>query len=196
MDIIKFDLYELRDKKDGFSYYILGRSYDLEENGVSEDYEKAINYYYKGMEIGYPLCEYSIGISLVLGLGDVLDIDVSKGDLLLRDAYPKILEMCTSNDVREIEKVHAQFVLGAYNYFGLGDVPKNERRAFELISSCAKKGHLAAIYDLGANLYYNGVGTRKNRTKAKEYLTIAKDNGLKRAIEKYKEYEFDKSVRK
>ena len=104
--------------------------------------------------------------------------------------------MCTSNDVDEIEKVHAQFVLGAYNYFGLGDVSKNERRAFELISSCAKKGHLAAIYDLGANFYYNGVGTRKNKTKAKEYLTIAKDNGLKRAIEKYKEYEFDKSVRK
>ena len=65
-----------------------------------------------------------------------------------------------------------------------------------MISLCANKGHIGAIYDLGANFYYNGVGTRKNKTKAKEYLTIAKDNGLKRAIEKYKEYEFDKSVRK
>ena len=31
MEIIKFDLNEIKQKQDGFSYYILGRSYDLEE---------------------------------------------------------------------------------------------------------------------------------------------------------------------
>ena len=34
MNIIKFDLDKLKEQQDGFSYYILGRSYDLEENGA------------------------------------------------------------------------------------------------------------------------------------------------------------------
>ena len=44
MNIIKFDLEQLKKKQDGFSYYILGRSYDLEENGAKQDYEKALEY--------------------------------------------------------------------------------------------------------------------------------------------------------
>ena len=38
MNIIKFNLDDLKKKQDGFSLYILGRSYDLEENGVKQDY--------------------------------------------------------------------------------------------------------------------------------------------------------------
>ena len=38
MEIIKFDLEELKKNLNGFSCYILGRSYDLEENGVTEDF--------------------------------------------------------------------------------------------------------------------------------------------------------------
>lgn len=36
MGVIKFDLEKLKNNSDGFSYYILGRSYDLEENGALE----------------------------------------------------------------------------------------------------------------------------------------------------------------
>lgn len=46
-----------------FSYYILGRSYDLEENGAIQDYTKALEYYLKGLNVDYPLCIYSLGIS-------------------------------------------------------------------------------------------------------------------------------------
>lgn len=45
MEIIKFNLEELKNNLNGFSCYILGRSYDLEENGVSEDFEEALRYY-------------------------------------------------------------------------------------------------------------------------------------------------------
>ena len=47
MEIIKFDLNELEKVGTGFNYYLLGRSYDLEENGVEKDYDKALYYYQK-----------------------------------------------------------------------------------------------------------------------------------------------------
>ena len=97
MEIIKFDLEELKNKLNGFSCYLLGRSYDLEENGAKEDFEKALKYYNEGMSYGNPLCEYSIGISLMFGLGDVLEVDKEKGTRLLVDAYPKIIELIFPN---------------------------------------------------------------------------------------------------
>ena len=72
MQIIKFDLDELKKKQDGFSCYILGRSYDLEENGVEQDYDTALTWYEKGNNLGHPLCTYSLGISYELGLGNAL----------------------------------------------------------------------------------------------------------------------------
>ena len=93
MVIIKFDLEKLKKNLNGFSYYILGRSYDLEENGATEDFKEALKYYNEGMNLNYPLCEYSLGISLILGLGDVLEIDKEKGNKLLIDAYPKIIDL-------------------------------------------------------------------------------------------------------
>ena len=74
MEFIKFDLEQLKKDLNGFSCYILGRSYDLEENGVTEDFSEALKYYKDGMNLKYPLCDYSIGISLILG--DVLEIDI------------------------------------------------------------------------------------------------------------------------
>lgn len=190
MEIIKFDLKEMKQRQDAFSYYILGRSYDLEENGASQDYNVALDYYKKGNELGYPLCAYSLGISYVLGLGETLTIDEEKGYELLAEAYPRIIQLINSQDTDEIERVYAKFVTGAYYYFGLGDIEKDYRQAFEIIKECAEKGHIAAIYDLGANFYYNGNGTEKNHKLSEYYLRIAKQAGLKRAIDRYNEYEY------
>ncbi len=194
MEIIKFDLEELKKKQDGFSYYILGRSYDLEENGAKQDYDEALKYYKKGEELKYPLCTYSLGISYVLGLGNSLEINEKKGNELLEEAYPKIIELINSKDTDEIEKVHALFVTGAYHYFGLGGIEKDYKKAFEIIKECADKGHIAAIYDLGANFYYNGNGTEKNLKLSEYYLRIAKEAGLKRAVDRYKEYEYGEEI--
>jgi TPR repeat protein len=177
MEIIKFDLEKMKQKQDGFSYYILGRSYDLEENGASQNYNVALDYYQKGNELGYPLCAYSLGISYVLGLGDTLKVDKEKGKKLLVEAYPKIVELVNSQDTDEVERIYAKFVTGAYHYFGLGNIEKDYK-------------HIAAIYDLGANFYYNGNGTEKNHKLSEYYLKMAKQAGLKRAIDKYEEYEY------
>lgn len=183
MEIIKFDLNELENMNTGFAYYLLGRSYDLEENNAKQDYKKALYYYQKGFSLGYPLCTYSLGISYELGLGKVLEIDKDKATKLLINAYPKILELINNPNIAEIEKIYATFVTGAYYYFGLGNIGKDYDKAFEIIKECADKGHIAAIYDLGANFYYNGNGTDVNYELADYYLNIAKENGLKRAID-------------
>ena len=186
MEIIKFDLEKLKKNLDGFSCYILGRSYDLEENGAIENFEEALKYYNEGIK--HPLCEYSLGISLVLGLGDVLEKDKEKGNKLLIDAYPKIIGLINNKDLSPEERLYAKFVTGAYYYFGLGNIEKDDSKAFEIIQECANEGHIAAIYDLGANFYYNGVGTEKDIEKAKYYLNIACEEGLPRALKKYDEY--------
>ena len=43
---------------------------------------------------------------------------------------------------------------------------------------------------MGANFYYNGKGTDRNYRLSEHYLRIAKEAGLKRAINKYEEYEY------
>ena len=188
MKIIKFNLDDIKKDLNGFSYYILGRSYDLEENGVKEDFNKALKYYEEGIKINYPLCEYSLGISLILGLGDVLEIDKEKGNKLLIDAYPKIIKIINNEKLSKEERIYAKFIKGAYYYYGLANIEKNDKKAFEIIKECADNGHIAAIYDLGANFYYNGIGTKKDLEKSKYYLAIAKKEGLPRGIKKYNEY--------
>ncbi len=196
MKVIKFNLENLKKNLNGFSCYVLGRSYDLEENGVAEDFGKALKYYNEGMNLNYPLCEYSLGISLILGLGNVLETDKEKGTKLLIDAYPKIIDLINNQDISREERLYAKFVTGAYHYYGLGNIKKNDKKAFEIIKECALEGHIAAIYDLGANFYYNGIGTEQDIEKAKYYLNIACEEGLPRAIKKYNEYGFNTNNKK
>lgn len=183
MDIIKFNLDDLKNQNTGFSYYILGRSYDLEENGAIQDYTKALEYYLKGLNIDYPLCIYSLGISYELGLGEILSIDKNKSKELLNNAYPKIIKLINNPNISDTERIYAKFVTGAYYYFGLGNIEKDYNKAFQIIKECADKGHIAAIYDLGANFYFNGNGTDINYDLADYYLNLAKENGLKRAMD-------------
>ncbi len=185
MEIIQFNLSELLKSNTGFAYYLLGRSYDLEENGAEQDYNKVLYFYQKGFDIDYPLCIYSLGISYELGLGDVLEVDKDKAKILLTNAYSKIIELINNPNITEIERVYTKFVTGAYYYFGLGEIEKDYSKAFEIIKECADKGHIAAIYDLGANFYFNGNGTDINYGLSDYYLNIAKENGLKRAIDLY-----------
>ena len=137
---IIFDLNDVRKKAengDKFACYILGRSYDSEENGAEQSFEKAMYWYGKGKELRDPCSAYGVG---------------------------------------------------ACYYFGFGDIERDEKKAFELIHACAMQGHLPAIYDLGANFYYNGVGTEKNLRLSEYYLKMAVDAGLQRAKVKFEQY--------
>ncbi len=131
-DIIKFNLKELEKLNTPFSNYILGRSYDLEENGAT---------------------------------------------------------------IEQNEMVYATFVEAAYYNYGIGGVEQNFEKAREILEKCAKLGHIAAYYDLGYKFYREGVGGTADIEKSELFLRIAKNAGLKRAIDKYKEFGYSEIER-
>lgn len=171
---------------DKLACYILGRSYDSEENGAEQSFEKAMYWYEKGKELGDPRCAYGVGACY--HFGDGVEQDKEKAKSIHVGAYKSLLELIEEEKQNQRKQSFSKFCLGAYYYFGFGDIEKDEKKAFELIHDCAMQGHLPAIYDLGANFYYNGVGTEKNLRLSEYYLKMAVDAGLPRAKVKFEQY--------
>lgn len=180
-----FNIEELIKKantKDKLAYYIIARSYDSAENGLEQDSKKAFEWYRKGTKLNDPKCIY--GLAACYQFGDGVEQDKDKAYQLFVKAYDSLL-----HEIEEIKdnpkvQVFSKFCLGAYYYFGFGDVKKDYKIAYQLINECAIQGHLAAIYDLGANFYREGRGTEQNIELADYYLELAASVGLPRAIKK------------
>ena len=184
-----FDLKDLEGKAkngDKLACYILGRSYDSEENGAEQSYEKAMYWYEKGKELGDPCCTYGVGACYYFG--DGVEQDKEKAKQIHIETYEPLLSLINAKKENSRRQAFSKFCLGAYYYFGFGEVEKDVNKAFELIHDCAMQGHLPAIYDLGANFYYNGVGTERNLRLAEYYLKMAVDAGLPRAKVKFEQY--------
>lgn len=184
-----FDVEELlrnANNGDGLACYLLGRSYDSGENGLEQDFGKALYWYNRGKEFGDPRCTYGVGACYYFG--DGVEQDKKKAYEFFIKAYHPLLDLIEQEKNIPNRQAFSIFCLGAYYYFGFGDIEKNEKTAFELIYDSAMKGHIAGIYDLGANFYYNGVGTERDLKKSKLYLEIASHFGLKRATKKLQEY--------
>ena len=194
-----FDLKDLEGKAkngDKLACYILGRSYDSEENGAEQSYEKAMYWYEKGKELGDPCCTYGVGACYYFG--DGVEQDKEKAKQIHINAYKPLLELIEKEKESPRRQAFSKFCLGAYYYFGFGEVEKDVNKAFELIHDCAMQGHLPAIYDLGANFYYNGVGTEKNLKLSEYYLKMAVNAGLPRAKAKFEQYkgEYESEIEK
>jgi hypothetical protein len=191
-NIIKPMIFDLKDLEmkakngDKLACYILGRSYDSQENGAEQSFEKAIYWYEKGKKLGDPRCAYGVGACY--HFGDGVEQDEEKAKSIHIGAYKPLLELIEEEKRNPRKQSFSKFCLGAYYYFGFGDIEKDEKKAFELIHDCAMQGHLPAIYDLGANFYYNGVGTERNLRLSEYYLKMAVDAGLPRAKVKFKQY--------
>lgn len=174
---IIFNIDELLEN--GFNCYIIGRSYDLEENGQICNPENAVKFYKKGYyEYHDILCQYSIAISNYLGDFDYLFTEEDK-----KIEFPSMLQIeSLSNSEDFIQSTYAKFVLAAYYNYGLAGVEKDEEKAYEIILDCAQKGHIGAMFDLGAKDKF------KNRTPdSLKYLELASQNGSNRATEELKE---------
>ena len=180
------DLEENAKKGDGLSCYILGRSYDSGENGLEQNFNKALFWYNKGKKLEDPRCIYGEGACYYFG--DGVEQDKKQAYELFVKAYQPLLELIEQEKNIPNRQAFSIFCLGAYYYFGFGDIEKDDNTAFKLIYDSAMKGHIAGIYDLGANFYYNGIGTERDLEKSKFYLELASKYGLPRAIKKLQEY--------
>lgn len=180
------DLEENAKKGDGLSCYILGRSYDSGENGLEQNFNKALFWYNKGKKLEDPRCIYGVGACYYFG--DGVEQDKKQAYELFVKAYQPLLELIEQEKNIPNRQAFSIFCLGAYYYFGFGDIEKDDNTAFKLIYDSAMKGHIAGIYDLGANFYYNGIGTERDLEKSKFYLDLASKYGLPRAIKKLQEY--------
>lgn len=180
------DLEENAKKGDGLSCYILGRSYDSGENGLEQNFNKALFWYNKGKKLEDSRCIYGVGACYYFG--DGVEQDKKQAYELFVKAYQPLLELIEQEKNIPNRQAFSIFCLGAYYYFGFGDIEKDDNTAFKLIYDSAMKGHIAGIYDLGANFYYNGIGTERDLEKSKFYLELASKYGLPRAIKKLQEY--------
>ena len=76
---------------DKFACYILGRSYDSEENGAEQSFEKAMYWYEKGKELGDPRCAYGVGACYYFG--DGVEQDKEKAKQIHMEAYESLLKL-------------------------------------------------------------------------------------------------------
>jgi hypothetical protein len=97
------------------------------------DIPKAIELANKSTELGCPLGSFSLAC---------IDYSRTKDNDGFRLAYPKIYDMAQSGDA------FAQYVVGCYYAFGLGDVERNYNIAAKWINQSIAKHQLEAI-DLG-----------------------------------------------
>lgn len=106
---IIFDLKDVRKKAengDKFACYILGRSYDSEENGAEQSFEKA-----KQIHI---------------------------------EAYQPLLELIDEEEQNLRKQAFSKFCLGAYYYFGFGNIERDEKKA----SVCTRLSYWSRISKL------------------------------------------------
>ncbi len=171
MKPITLEINNLEDN--GFNCYLKGRSFDLEENNQEYSPEKAVFYYKKGYyEFNNILCQYSIAISVYLNDFEDLFDDNDKSV-----PFPDIKDLIELSKKDNLEAIYAKFVLAAYYNYGLKDTKKDENKAFEIIRECAEKGHVGAMYDLGAKEKF----LKKLGNNDIDYLSIAAQNGSVRA---------------
>ena len=115
---IIFDLDDVRrkaEKGDKFAYYILGRSYDSEENGAEQSFEKAMYWYEKGKKLGDPRCAYGVGACYYFG--DGVEQDKEKAKQIHMEAYEPLLKLINEEQESSRRQAFSKFCLGAYYYF-------------------------------------------------------------------------------
>lgn len=144
------------------AYYFLGHFYGLGD-GVSLDYNLAMDYYRKGASLGSAKCGYAIGLMHHTGNGVDLDHEISKEHF--KNNYGILLMEAEKKDIVSMH------ILGTYYYYGF-HVLRYIYKAIEWFLKAAKLGYSDSQYMLGM-IYETMCHDEKQKESSKHYYELA-----------------------
>ena len=154
--------------------YSLGNMYLMGE-GIAQDDEQAIHWYALAADQGHQSAQHNLtNLQKTAAATDQLEIKTSTitDERLTRDTSV-IEEVNTVEEISTDSSGESEYEQGLAYAFGDG-VPQNDRTAFNLFYSAAKKGYALAQYKVGVAYAY-GEGVRQDQKQAAEwYLKAAK----------------------
>ena len=156
------------EKGDAVAQYCLGFNYDLGEEGLPQDYQKAKIWYKKAAKQGHAKAQCSLGKMYLNGKGVRQDYHKAK------EWYEKAAKQGDDS---------AQHLLGYLYATGKG-VRQDYHKAKQWYEKSAKQGNCNSQNILGY-MYENGLGVRQNLSEAKEWYGKACDNGDQKGCDAY-----------
>jgi TPR repeat protein len=138
----------------------------LQGLGVSQDYDKAINWFYKAAAQGLPEAQNNLGYMYLNGWGVLQD-------------YEKAMEWLVK--AAEQSNPAAQNSIGVMYFHGLG-IPQDYSEAMKWYSLAAEQGEPLAQFNLGH--MYSDIEPFKDRVRGYQWLIIAAANDDKVAKNK------------
>lgn len=176
--------------------YEEGRNYYNGKNGVSQDYQKALNLFLQAAEKGHAAAQNMCGHMYYTGKGTTQDYTTAaswhRKAAMQGDMYAQYnMGLCyeTGNGVKQdyVEAFYwykksaeqgdsdSQFKVGYYYAVGQG-IAQNYEQAMQWYLKAADNGNMSAMNNIGV-LYANGQGVTKNLPKALAWYNKAAEKG-------------------
>ncbi|MBN2300396.1 MAG: sel1 repeat family protein, partial [Acholeplasmataceae bacterium] len=132
-------------------------------DGVSLDFNQALEYYHQGASLGSAKCDYAIGLMYHTGTGVDQDETIAKD--YFKKSYNMLLVEAEHHDVVSIH------ILGTFYYYGF-NVQRYIFKAIEWFLKSAELGYSDSQYMLG--MIYETIGEDEKQIEtAKKYYEMA-----------------------
>ena len=148
---------------DAVAMYCMG---EIDFQVIPTNVKRAIEFFKRSAEIGYPPAQATIGTLYLKGLPGLLEKDYRKGISMLSEAVNQ-------------KSLTARFNLGMAYYNGDG-VPKDELKASQWLEVAVRQNFSEAQYTLGTMLV-EGNGIKRNTNRGLSLLEAASSQGHKLA---------------
>lgn len=159
-DVIEYKYHEA-ENNDAKSELFLGELFLSGAYGVSQDFERAAEYFERASLHGYPQANTLLGIFSLLGLGNR-----ERNETIAWQLF---------HEAAQVEDGQAYNAIGYCYYYGIG-TEKNWSKAIHWFRDAANKGSVDALYNLGM-LSYKGLNEYQNVPNAYSYFLKASKHG-------------------
>jgi TPR repeat protein len=145
----------------------LGQEYLHGNNllGIEPNYEEALNYFSKSVDLGNPAATANLGKMYLKGLG--VDQNTTKGMEYLEQAA----EAGSLDALRQLSVVYQRGEV----------VPRNKTKAFDYAKKAADKGDVQSLNNIGV-YYLEGIGVEADPVLGVAYIERASDLGSPAAM--------------